>query len=193
MIKRLIFAIILFSMSGFVFAQKGQILLNIKPDTTVTNDRVTFNCSIINHSKRTFKAIPIRYDCNDSTTTIFWELKILKGGNTYYDFSYNIILPNPPYWSENRILKGEQINFKICVNFDKLVMESKMYIPYFSYKIKDSISPNTYHEIKPKNYFNNDYGDYSIQLIYPSRIDRAIDTLLSNIVIIKYKEKQPKL
>jgi hypothetical protein len=189
---RIISTIIFCSISIFVLAQEGQIFLNIKPDTSVTEGRVTFTCSIINNSKKTFKAIPIWYNCNDSTFTVFWELKILKEGKKYYDYIYQFILPNPPYLSENKVSKGEQSKFKICVNFDKLMMESKMYHLYFTYLVRDSILPNTYHLIKPKEYINNDIGDYSIQLIYPSRIDKAIDTLFSNIVIISYKGKQSK-
>src|SRR5665647_673579 len=99
--------IIAFSASCcLLFGQDRDLILTLNTKTLSTTDSITFNVTLENVSKKTFRFLPFSPNCGDSIISNFWNIDITTDNLPMADINSKALLGNPPYFKIYKIRSG---------------------------------------------------------------------------------------
>ena len=181
--------IIAFSASCcLLFGQDRDLILTLNTKTLSTTDSITFNVTLENVSKKTFRFLPFSPNCGDSIISNFWNIDITTDNLPMADINSKVLLGNPPYFKIYKIRSGGVYNFAFCISFSKLFFNKPCNYPELSHITNcDSLQKLIFFE--QDRYTNPFIGEYKITISYPAflKFKNQMRSISSNEVKVYYK------
>lgn len=183
MSKKLPLLIILLLTIQISNSQPSLVSVKINPDSSVTSGNVVFRCTITNPTKKKYRYFDFDPTCSEGRYyPEFWKIVIRKDTTQYMDISLVRFLITRIDDTEVRLHKNSTRTFDFCLNFNKLSKGSEF--P----DIFKRLEPTTDIRSLIKNYTNESYGNYEVQIIYlkdPFDPENPL-SLISNWTKIEY-------
>jgi hypothetical protein len=186
--KKFFILIFVFYLTIDCFSQNKDLQLIILSTDSITKNKIEFRGSLHNNSNESKKFLRLNLDCDDYTIPHFWKVQVYYN-RTNYEYVFPIIVAAYGVtYKFHRIRRGKTYELKFCIDFSKLAPVGNKYDlkDFVNTTNKDSLMFYNFHGIN--NYFNKDYGVYSIKLLYHSYFNEmnVINHLESNSLTIKY-------
>lgn len=158
--KRLHLLIFFFLLGSTSYSQPSSVTVNIKPDSSITSGMVTFRCTITNPTNKKYRYFDFDPTCiKRRYSPEFWKIVIRKDTTEYFDISLEFVLRNRINDPEVKLYKNSIRTFDFCLNFNKLYIGSEL----SDVKHKE---PMTDIGGFIKDYINESYGNYEVQIFY---------------------------
>jgi hypothetical protein len=162
-------------------SQPSLVTISIKADSSVTSGKVVFHCTITNPTNKKYRYFDFDPTCKESYSPEFWKIVIRKDTTNYMDCSLDFVLRHRAK-PEIKLYKNSIRTFDFCLNFNKLCSGSG------SEDLYKLMKPKANFRQWIKDYTNELYGVYEVQIIYLKDPHDPGDqlSLISNWTNIKY-------
>lgn len=166
-------------------SQPSMVTVKIKPDSSVTSGNVVFHCTITNPTNKKYRYFVFNPNCEKNYYPNFWKILIKKDTTIYVDCSMEFVMIKRYADPDVKLFKNSIRTFDFCLNFNKLSPGSEF--P----DIFKNLKPNTDIPKLIKEYNNESYGTYEVQILYlkdPYDPQNPL-SLISNWTKVKYVQK----
>lgn len=141
-------------------SQPASVTLSIKPDSSITSGMVTFQCTITNPTNNKYRYFDFDPTCiKRRYSPEFWKIVIRKGTTEYFDISLEFVLRHRIDDPDVKLYKNSLRTFNFCLNFSKLYIGSELSDVRHNEPMTDTGS-------FIKDYINESYGNYEVQISY---------------------------
>jgi hypothetical protein len=180
--KRLLLVILSFLSFQICNSQPLLVTVSIRPDSSVTSGSILIHCTITNPTKKKYRYFNFDPTCKQQYSPQFWEIVIRKDTTNYIDCSLEFAMIHRIVDPEVKLYKNSIRTFDFCLDFSKFFPGNDILAFYRQLK------PDTNYRQWTKDYHNELYGVYEVQISYrkyPYDRDNPL-TLISNWTKVEY-------
>jgi hypothetical protein len=183
--KKLLLITLSFMSFQICNSQPSLVTVSIKPDSSVTSGTVLFHCTINNPTKKKYRYFDFDPTCKQHYAPEFWKIVIRKDTTEYIDCSLEFVMRQRIKDPEVKLCKNSIRTFEFCLNFKKLLPGSDIL------DFNKLIKPKTDYRQWIKDYNNEMFGGYEVQIFYLKDPFDAKNPLLliSNWTNVEYVHK----
>jgi hypothetical protein len=143
---------------------------------------VTFRCTITNPTNKKYRYFDFDPTCSKKRhSPEFWKIVIRKDTTEYFDISLEFVIRNRIDDPDVKLYKNSIRTFNFCVKFKKLYIGSELSDVKYKEPMTDSGG-------FIKDYINESYGNYEVQISYlKDPFDpKNLLSLISNLIKVEY-------